>query len=433
MIGRILTFFTETIFRRNINEYRNPVVRWLVQQYKLLFYSARGLIEHNTMVHSAALTFYTLMSIVPIAAVIFAIVKGFGLADGMLANLYAAFPQNQEIIEYIVSFAERALARTHDGVMASVALIMLFWAVISVFSSIENAFNNIWEVKITRSVARQYTDYIAIVVVVPLLWISAHAMGIYAQQLLGINASAGSVFLVKSASMVVAWVLFTFLYMAIPNTKVRIGSAFTAGVVAGTCFVLFQWGYVYLQQWMSSYNAIYGSFAALPLFLVWMQTSWQILLFGGELSFAYQNIEKFGEERESLLISYDQRRKVMLAVMLVIVRHFRDAGGTITADDIRHQLNLPTRIVNDVLYQLVTAKLLIAVHTDDTDKAVAFTPARAINTLTIYGVIEAAEGHGQTSFDLATMPEMQRVDEEFEKIKNCARSSHENLHLTDLL
>jgi len=318
-ISEIFTYFTDTIFRRDINEWRNPVIRWLVQQYRLLFYTARGLLEHGTIVRSAALTFYTLMSLVPIVAVVFAVVKGFGLADGLIDNLYALFPQNPEIIDYVVGFAEKALARTQGGVVAAVALVMLFWAIIRVFGSIESAFNNIWEVKVERSVTRQYTDYIAVVMIVPVLWVVANAVGNYTQQLLGFDGSWYFTLLSHLASMVIIWIMFTILYIIIPNTKVKFKSALMAGIVAGTLFLLFQWGYIYIQRWMTSYNAIYGSFAALPLLLIWLQTSWQILLFGGELSFAYQNIARFGEERESLLISYDQRRKILLAVMLSVV------------------------------------------------------------------------------------------------------------------
>ena len=295
-ISDIPTYFTDTIFRRDASEWRNPVVRWLVQQYKLLFYTARGLQEHGTLVRSAALTFYTLMSLVPIAAVVFAVVKGFGLADGLVENLYALFPQNPEIVRYIVDFAENALGRTQGGVVAAVALVMLFWAVIRVFGSIESAFNNIWEVKVERGITRQWTDYIAVVMIVPVLWIVANAMTNYAERLLGFDDSWYFGLLSHLASMVVIWGMFTLLYLVIPNAKVRVGSALMAGIVAGTIFLLFQWGYVYLQRWMTSYNAIYGSFAALPLFLIWLQTSWEILLFGGELSFAYQNVERFDEE-----------------------------------------------------------------------------------------------------------------------------------------
>lgn len=429
----VLTYLTDTIVRRDANEWRNPVARWFVQQYKLLFYTAHGLIEHGTIVRSAALTFYTLMSLVPILAVVFAVVKGFGLADRLVDNLYGMFPQNPDIVDYIVGFAEKALARTQGGVVAAVALVMLFWAVIRVFGSIESAFNNIWEVKVQRGLARQWTDYITVVMIVPILWIVANAVGGYAEELLGFDGSWYFTLLSELASMFVIWVMFTFLYMVIPNAKVRFRSALTAGIVAGTIFLAFQWGYVYLQRWMTSYNAIYGSFAALPLFLIWLQTSWEILLFGGELSFAYQNEARFGQERESLRISYDERRKVLLAAMLCVVRRFRGQGGAMPADDIRNELDLPTRIVNDVLFQLVQAGQLVAVHNTENEREVSYTPAHDVSSMTVYGVLEAVERAGQTTFDFAPSVQIARIDRELEKLKQTARLSEDNVRLVDLL
>ena len=411
-LRRLFTYFTDTIFRQDVNEWRNPVVRWLVQQYRLLFYTARGLLEHGTIVRSAALTFYTLMSLVPLVALVFAVVKGFGLADGLVENLYELFPRYPETVDYIVGFAENALARTRGGVVAAVGLVMLFWAVIRVFSSIENAFNNIWEVKVDRSIARQWTDYIAVVMIVPVLWILASTVGNYLEQQLGLYDKWYFTTLSRMASMVVIWTMFTLLYLIIPNARVRLGSALMAGIVAGTIFLLFQWGYVYVQRWMTSYNAIYGSFAALPLFLIWMQTSWEILLFGGELSFAYQNIARFAEERESLRISYDQRRKVILAVMILVARNFRDRGGTLPAEEIRRRLGLPTRIVNDILFQLVQAGQLIAVRSGEGERDVAFSPAHDLAQMTVYGILEAVERTGQTTLDLSQTPELSCMNRE---------------------
>ena len=432
-LRKLFTYFTDTIFREDINEWRNPAVRWLVQQYRLLFYTARGLVEHGTLVRSAALTFYTLMSLVPLLALVFAVVKGFGLADGLVENLYELFPQHPETVDYIVGFAENALARTQGGVVAAVGLVMLFWAVIRVFGSIENAFNNIWEVKVERSIARQWTDYIAVVMIVPVLWILANAVGNYIEQTLGLYDKWYFTTLSRLASMVVIWTMFTLLYLIIPNARVRFQSALMAGIVAGTIFLLFQWGYVYVQRWMTSYNAVYGSFAALPLFLIWMQTSWEILLFGGELSFAYQNISRFAEERESLRISYDQRRKVLLAVMILVARNFRDHGGTLSTDAIRDRLGLPTRIVNDVLFQLVQAGQLIAVRSGDGEREVAFAPAHDLSSTTVYGILEAVERTGQTTLDLEQTPELARMNREVETLKEEVLHSPNNVRLTDLL
>ena len=432
-IKHIIAYFTDTVFRRDASEWRSPAARWLVRQYRLLFYTARGLKEHGTLIRSAALTFYTLMSLVPIVAVAFAVVKGFGLADGLVQNLYSIFPQNPEIIDYIVAFAEKALARTQGGVVAVVALVMLFWAVIRVFGSIENAFNNIWEVKAERSIARQWSDYIAIVMIVPVLWVIAGAVGGYARQLLGFGDGWFYSLLSQVMSVVVVWVMFTVFYVVIPNARVRFPSALMAGIVAGTAFALFQWGYLYVQRWMTSYNAIYGSFAALPLFMIWMQTSWQILLFGGELSFAFQNVSRFCEERESLRISYDQRRKVLVAVMLIVVEHLRTQGGATPVETIRDRLDLPTRIVNDILYQLVQADLLLAVPVDADDREKEYIPAQDVTSLTVYGVLEAVEQSGNGGFDPAPTPEFSCIDRELERIKQHARKSQENVKIIDLL
>lgn len=428
-VRQIIEFFTVTIFRR---EYKSSWLNWLVRQYKLFFYTARGLQEHGTLVRCAALTFYTLISIVPILAVVFAIVKGFGIIEDLIENLYSLFPKNPEIIDYVVEFANKALENTKSGVVAAVGIITLFWAVIRVFGSIESAFNNIWEVTSTRSLARKYSDYIAVIVVAPILWAAANGINSYAQGLFGGVDAEWVVWVSKLMSIVVMWVMFSFLYYIIPNTTVRVGSAVMAGVVAGTAFILFQWGYLYLQTLMTSYNAIYGSFAALPLFLMWVQYSWMILLFGGELAFAYQNIDKFDEERESLHVNYDSRRKVLLGAMLVVVRHFAAGKGAISLSEIKHSLNLPTRIVNSVLRSLVEAEQLLELPAEGKGFEKSFVPAKDVATFTVYNILEAVEHAGSSSIDLAASAELQQVSAELDRIKAEARTSQQNLKLTDI-
>ena len=434
-LSDIITFFTDTVFRKGAGEYRNPVARWAVRQYKLLFYTVQGLSSHGTMVRSAALTFYTLMSLVPVVALVFAVVKGFGLAEGLEQNLYEVLPQSPEVIDYVVGFAQKALARTQGGWVALVGVLTLFWAVIKVFGSIEDAFNNIWEVRSTRSAARKYGDYIAVVVVAPILWVISSSMGNYAAEILGVAGSPALEVLSRAGSLVVAWVMFTFIYVVLPSTKVRFTAALTAGVVAGTAFVLFQWGYVYLQRWMTSYNAIYGSFAALPLFLLWMQISWEILLLGGELSFAYQNVARFDEERESLLVSYDCRRKLMVGVMLLVSRAFRDGRGAVSFSEIRDRLDVPTRIMNNILYTLVQARMLNEIRTEGTEYDLEYAPARDISTLRVYDILSAVDSHGfgRDTIDMRSNRELRRCTEVVERLKDVTRASTENVLLTELM
>ena len=434
-LSDIITFFTDTVFRKGAGEYRNPVARWAVRQYKLLFYTVQGLSSHGTMVRSAALTFYTLMSLVPVVALVFAVVKGFGLAEGLEQNLYEVLPQSPEVIDYVVGFAQKALARTQGGWVALVGVLTLFWAVIKVFGSIEDAFNNIWEVRSTRSAARKYGDYIAVVVVAPILWVISSSMGNYAAEILGVAGSPALEVLSRAGSLVVAWVMFTFIYVVLPSTKVRFTAALTAGVVAGTAFVLFQWGYVYLQRWMTSYNAIYGSFAALPLFLIWMQISWEILLLGGELSFAYQNVARFDEERESLLVSYDCRRKLMVGVRVLVSRAFRDGRGAVSFSEIRDRLDVPTRIMNNILYTLVQARMLSEIRTEGTDYDLEYAPARDISTLRVYDILSAVDSHGfgRDTIDMRSNRELRRCAEVVERLKDVTRASTENVLLTELM
>lgn len=434
-LSDIITFFTDTVFRKGAGEYRNPVARWAVRQYKLLFYTVQGLSSHGTMVRSAALTFYTLMSLVPVVALVFAVVKGFGLAEGLEQNLYEVLPQSPEVIDYVVGFAQKTLARTQGGWVALVGVLTLFWAVIKVFGSIEDAFNNIWEVRSTRSAARKYGDYIAVVVVAPILWVISSSMGNYAAEILGVAGSPALEVLSRAGSLVVAWVMFTFIYVVLPSTKVRFTAALTAGVVAGTAFVLFQWGYVYLQRWMTSYNAIYGSFAALPLFLLWMQISWEILLLGGELSFAYQNVARFDEERESLLVSYDCRRKLMVGVMVLVSRAFRDGRGAVSFSEIRDRLDVPTRIMNNILYTLVQARMLSEIRTEGTDYDLEYAPARDISTLRVYDILSAVDSHGfgRDTIDMRSNRELRRCAEVVERLKDVTRASAENVLLTELM
>ena len=430
-LNELYIFFTDTIFRREDRSWTNPLLRMVVRIYKLIFYMVRGMLNHGTLVRSAAMTYYTITSLVPIVAVAFALVKGFGLADTMVSSLYGLVPQYPEVVDYIVSFAENALARTRGGLVASVALVMLFWSIIQLFSSIESAFNNIWEVKTSRSIARQWSDYLAVTLIVPLFWVVAYAVGSYMEDVL--RDTWYFSILSRLMSMVFIWVMFTLLYLIIPNAKVKIMSALTAGVVAGTVFLLFQWGYVYIQKAMTSYNAIYGSFAALPLFLLWVQISWQILLIGGELSFAFQNITRFGEEHEWQRISYDQRRKVMLAVMVIIVRRFREQGGAVLSEEIRQELKLPTRIVNDVLFQLIKAGQLIDARQNEDERESSYAPAYDIARMTIYGVLASVEDYGENPLDFQADSNLKRVEEILDGLKSDSLTSKRNIPLIDLV
>ena len=413
---------------------RFPGLGWTVRPLNLIFYTLEGLMAHGTMDMSAALTFYTLISLVPVLALVFAVVKSFGLAESLVENLYSLLPQMPEVVDYVVDFATKALARTRGGLMATVSLVTLFWAVIRMFESIEANFNKIWEVKSTRNLVRKYSDYITVVIIAPLLWIVATSIGSYAREMLGVDGSVWLQVGSKVLSLLVVCAMFTLIYMVIPNCKERLHSATLAGLMAGPCFFLFQALYVYLIKWMTSDNAIYGSFAALPLFMLWMQNSWSILLIGCELSFAIQNEKRFDEERTLPSLSHDVSRKLMLATVAYVARAFRRGEGAVPMIAIREQLALPTRTVSKLISTLVAAEVLNEVRCDEEEYDVAYAPARDVTTLRVSDVLEAIDNYA----DGATEPmchsvEARRAEECVEALKLALREADSNELVINLI
>ena len=196
-------------------------LKWTARPLKLVIYTLEGLLAHGTMDMGAALTFYTLVSIVPVLALAFAVVKGFGLAESLVQNLYSLLPQMPEVVDYMVSFANNTLARTNGGVMATIGLLTLLWAVVNLFESIEANFNKIWEVKSSRNLVRKYSDYITVVIIAPLLWIVATSVGTYTRDMLGIEGVWWLRMASKLFSMILVWAMFAIIYIVLPNTKVE--------------------------------------------------------------------------------------------------------------------------------------------------------------------------------------------------------------------
>jgi membrane protein len=433
MLSGIRDFIKHGIWSKAEQEYDSPLARWAVRHFKVLIYSFNGFGNHRLDQTSAALTFYTMMSIVPIIALIFGIVKGFGGETSLEQYLYSEFASSREVVEQILNFADNLLARTKGGVLASVSFVVLVWAVVRLFGNAESAFNTIWEVRRSRSLARKLSDYLSVVFVAPILLLISNTMVIYVKTRLSALSMPWLLeTLYGTTSLATMWIMFAFIYTVMPNTRVKLRSAFPAGVIAGTMFQLFQIGYVWLQTWMTSYNAIYGSFAALPLFLIWLQTSWQIVLAGAELTFAYQNIRRYEQERESLHMSYDHRQKVMVATMMITIRNFLDNSEGVTSELIAEKLGLPLRIVRDVIFDLEGAGLLSSVHHAADEKVNYYIPARDVHAIRVCDVIDSVETRGQQQFDLQINPPLQRIGELLDKMRADNARAAENALLMDI-
>ena len=298
-MAKIRTFFQEDIWRIRAKDLPPPKA-FAVRCLRILLAAAAAFQEHRCPLRASALTFYSLLSIVPVVAMAFGIAKGFAFEKILQEKILERFPGQEEVLLEVFGFANTMLANTKGGLIAGVGVILLFWAIIKVLGNIERSFDDIWSVKQERSFSRKVTDYLSVMLVAPVLLVLSSGATVFITTQLGALTKRFDVLgilgllvfvLLEITPFAIMWVLFTFLYLFMPNRHVNRRSGVIAGIVAGTVYVVVQMVYVKFQVGVASYNAIYGSFAALPLFLVWLQLSWIIVLAGAEISCAHQNAD----------------------------------------------------------------------------------------------------------------------------------------------
>ena len=399
---QVIHFVTVGVWSVRLDDYPKRIAFFL-RYLRVILVALRRFGEDRVQVRASGLTFYSLLALVPILAMGFGVAKGFGFDKDLEQRLIDNFKGNEDVLNWLISFARSALDTAKGGVIAGVGMTLLFWSVISVLGNIESSFNDIWQIKKQRSYVHKFTNYLAAMLIGPVFIILYSSGNVFvATQLSNIssqidivNLNAFVVFLMKLIPYVIIWMLFTLLYIVMPNTKVNIGSALLAGILAGTAFQIIQWIYIDAQMFMTRTNAIYGSFAAMPLLLIVMQLSWLIVLFGAELSFANQNIDMYEFESESLQISPYAHRAFIILLLESIVRRFVDGEKPLTAQEMVVCLKLPIRLVRRVIGDLLAANLISEVYTTK-EKVRAYAPAKDIRQYTIKHVVESLDKSGNS-------------------------------------
>lgn len=401
MIKKFVQFITTDIWRIRIKD--TPRSKsFFLKLLRIVVLAVRGFDEDRCQLRASALTFYSLLSIVPVIAIIFGIAKGFGFQEVLEKELLEKFSAHQAVLTQVMDFAKSLLETTQGGLIAGIGLVILFWTVIKVLGSIERSFNNVWGVQKSRSWSRKFTDYISVLLIAPILFFLSSSIMVFITSqvtfitekfaLMGVFSSL-IFFLLKLLPYCIVWILFTFIYIFIPNTKVRFTSALVAGIVAGSIYQLVQWGYIAFQVGVARYNAIYGSFAALPLFLVWLQMSWLVVLFGAEISFSLQNVDTYEFEPDCLRVSMSFKKLLSLGITHLLVKNFSEGKPPLTATMITHALEVPIRLVRQVLFELTESGIVSAVVTEDGENP-AYQPGRDSDSLTIQYVIDTLEKRG---------------------------------------
>ncbi len=434
-----IEFVTTDIWRIRLKDHPRKKI-FFITQLRVIILALRGFNEDKCSLRASALTFYSLLSIVPVCALAFGIAKGFGTEKTLEKQLMDKFPGQEEVLSQVMEFARNLLEQTKGGVIAGIGLAILFWIVIKLLSNIERSFNDIWGIKESRNAVRKITDYISIMLICPVLILMSSGITVFIitqikhatekVEFLGFFSPL-IFFSFKLIPYGVICGVFTFIYIFMPNTKVKFLSGLIAGVIAGTTYQVAQWGYINFQYGMAKYNAIYGSFAALPLFLIWLQISWLIVLFGAEISYALQNIETYEFEPDCSRVSPSFKKLLSLQIMHSLTKNFSDGLTPLTADQISHTLEIPHRLVNHILYELVQCGIAVETKTEE-DIEFAYQPARTISLLTIKYVIDALDKHGTDNIPVAQNKELKILSESLQTFNDTLEKSPANKLLKDI-
>ena len=354
---------------------------------------------------ASALTYSTLLAIVPILAILFAIARGFGFDNLMESQVRMGFGGHNQTTEVILQFVNSYLSQTKSGIFIGVGLIMLLWTVINLVSNIEITFNRIWGVKKARNMYRKITDYFSMFLLMPILIVVSGGLSIFMSTMLKqiedfVLLAPIMKFLIRLIPFVLTWFMFTGLYIFMPNTKVKFKHALISGILAGSAYQAFQFLYISSQLWVSRYNAIYGSFAALPMFLLWLQISWTICLFGAELTFAGQNIRNFSFDKDTQNISRRYRDFISILIMSLIAKRFEQNEPPYTSEQLADEHQIPIRLTNQTLYQLQEINLIHEVVTDQKSENIAYQPSMDINQLNVAVLLERLDTYGSENFKI---------------------------------
>jgi membrane protein len=398
---RAVGFVTTDVWNLRLDDMPKHVAM-LMKYLRITIISVKRYNQDNVELRASSLTYYSLLAIVPILAMGFGIAKGFGFDKDLEQVLIDNFMGQEEALNWILYFINNLLSNTKGGLIAGVALAMLFWSVMKMMGNIEASFNDIWQVKKGRSLVRKFTDYFSVMLIAPVfIFLVGSGQVFIATELDNITARIDIVnlrpmvyFLVRLFPYVMTWALFTLIYIVIPNTKVNFKSAFIAGIIAGSAFLVVQWFYIYLQMGMSRYNVIYGSFAALPLLLMWLRASWVIVLLGAEISFARQNIDLYELGDEATKISKYAHRACDILVMELIIREFIEGRPPPVTQEIANKLKLPIRLVHTLIADLRNSNMILDVVCQRDEKLYAYVPSKDVRSYTISNVIEALDKNG---------------------------------------
>ncbi len=296
LIDQALALVTKFLWPDNIDRL-SPFKAFLIRQLRIVYLAVESALQNNIILLAPALTFFSVLSIVPAAALALGVAKGFGLERYLEQQLQVALAGREAVLDWVIEITGAFFSQIDGGVVAVIGVGVLIYTILMLLATIEKIFNQIWQVKSGRTMLQRFRDYSAIIILGPLLLIASGVVSVIIttsiQLLDGSLISPFLLFILRLMPYLLIWMLFTLLYLVMPNTRVHFLPALITGIVAGTAFQMIQWAYLTFQIGAVGLGIVYGSFATFPLLLIWMQISWMVVLLGAELAHAAQNIELY--------------------------------------------------------------------------------------------------------------------------------------------
>ncbi|KAF0219478.1 MAG: hypothetical protein FD174_1938 [Geobacteraceae bacterium] len=428
----LVEFFSTTLWEMEPESYRG-VRRYGVKYLQIMALVVKDFWDDQCLLRASALSFTSILSLVPFFAITFAVLKGLGVhnrIEPLILEQMAA--GSQEIVDNVISY----INNTNMASLGAIGLVALIVTVITLLDNIEEAFNAIWGVRETRSLYRKFSDYLSVAVSAPILILAAISITTSLQsqaltQWIMKTSYLGDLllFLFRLVPYLSIWVALVFLYIFIPNTKVRFKSALIGGILAGTAWQAAQWGYIHFQVGVSKYNAIYGTLSVLPIFMVWIYTSWLVVLFGVEVVYAHQNIRTFRREVRSPSISHGAKELLTLAILLEIGEAFFYERPAWDSERLAAELDVPVRMVRELLEQLADAGYVVETAGENP----TYQPARELEHVFIKDVLATLKNYGGSCKITKITRGEEVLQELLGRLDDCGASALGGMTLKDLV
>lgn len=411
--------------------------KWWVTVVKTANLSARTFMSGDIQTQACAMTYRTLLALVPALALLLAIARGFGFQNYVETELYRLFPAQKTAIQYAWNFVDSYLSQASEGLFVGVGIIFLLYTLISLIGNTEDTFNNIWGIKQGRNIWRKMSDYTALLLILPILIICVSGINIM------LSSTLSAIFTFSFMTPVISWILeitswiltflfFAAVYLLFPNTHVRFKNALISGFFAGVGFLVVQWLFVTGQMYVSRYNAIYGSFSFLPLLLIWLQLVWMITLAGAVLCYSSANIFSFSFDEEIRNMAPVYKCKTYVAIAAIVTRRFGSDRPAISALEIAENYDIPARLVSDICNHLVQAGVFAQVVMDSKKNLFGYQLSQPAEKLTAGYLLERLDSLGLHDFIPSFSERFPGVEKAFAEIElKTAPVTHE-IYLKDI-